>query len=220
MTARAFFQVRRECNTSQLKCFVDVFLNRMLQFVFFFQAEDGIRDPLVTGVQTCALPISKRRERAVTFDDLLIMVRDLLRDQPGVADRYRNELRAILVDEYQDTNAVQDEIIALLTEPRPGAAPPAELFIVGDEKQSIYRFRGADVRVFRRVRSSTPATLPLAENRRSTPNILNFVNGLSASAMAADETVPAAAYLVVWEAAHALTPARSTIADYPVEIIP
>ncbi|HLW70144.1 MAG TPA: UvrD-helicase domain-containing protein [Candidatus Binataceae bacterium] len=163
---------------------------------------------------------AKRRERAVTFDDLLIAVRDLLRDQPAVANRYRIELRAILVDEYQDTNAVQDEIIALLTEPRPSAAPPAELFIVGDEKQSIYRFRGADVRVFRRARASAPMPLPLAENRRSTPNILNFVNGLGASAMAADDAASAAAYRVVWEAAHALTPARSTIFDYPVEIIP
>ena len=163
---------------------------------------------------------AKRRERAVTFDDLLIMVRDLLRDQPAVADRYRIELHAILVDEYQDTNAVQDEIIALLTEPRAGVAPPAELFIVGDEKQSIYRFRGADVRVFRRSRDSSPTTLPLAENRRSTPNILNFVNGLSASAMAADGDASAPAYRVVWEASHALTPARGTIVDYPVEIIP
>ncbi|MGH7840652.1 MAG: UvrD-helicase domain-containing protein [Candidatus Binataceae bacterium] len=162
---------------------------------------------------------AKRRERVVTFDDLLIAVHDLLDNHQAVADRYRTELRALLIDEYQDTNAVQDEIVARLTDPRPGAAPPAELFIVGDEKQSIYRFRGADVRVFRRSRVSAPTALPLAENRRSTPNILNFVNGLFASAMAAGGASPPD-YLVTWNPAHALIPSRPPNPDYAVEIIP
>ena len=102
---------------------------------------------------------AKADDRVLTFDDLLIGARDLLRDQPEVAARYRGELRAILVDEYQDTNALQDEIVAILTAPASDDEHPApELFIVGDEKQSIYRFRGADVRVFNRPRAPAPSS--------------------------------------------------------------
>ena len=64
--------------------------------------------------------VAQRDDRALTFDDLLIGVRDLLRDHPEVAARYRGELRAILVDEYQDTNGLQDEIVTLLTAPAAG----------------------------------------------------------------------------------------------------
>ncbi len=162
---------------------------------------------------------AKADDRVLTFDDLLIGTRDLLRDHPEVAARYRGELRAILVDEYQDTNALQDEIVATLTAPASNDEHPApELFIVGDEKQSIYRFRGADVRVFNLPRTPAPRDLPLTGNRRSTPNILHFVNGLGAVAMRADDD-PCPPYRIDWHPAHALTARRATTLDYPVEII-
>jgi ATP-dependent helicase/nuclease subunit A len=163
---------------------------------------------------------AKADDRVLTFDDLLIGARDLLRDYPEVAARYRDELRAILVDEYQDTNALQDEIVATLTAPAADDEHPApELFIVGDEKQSIYRFRGADVRVFNLPRTPAPRHLPLTGNRRSTPNILHFVNGLGAVAMRPREDDPCPPYRIAWRPEHALTARRATTLDYPVEII-
>lgn len=165
-----------------------------------------------------AFDTAKREQRALGFDDLLSGVRDLLRRDPEVATRYRAELRALLVDEYQDTNRLQDEIVTLLTAPgAPGEGAPPELFIVGDEKQSIYRFRGADVQVFNLPRTPTPESLPLAGNRRSTSNILNFVNGLGAISMAPrNEPLP---YRVEWHAGHALVAQRATALDYPVELL-
>ena len=73
----------------------------------------------------------KRDERVVTFDDLLILAKRLLRDHPEVALRYRRTLGALLVDEYQDTDPIQDGVVRLLTE---HGAPAPELFVVGDEK--------------------------------------------------------------------------------------
>lgn len=86
------------------------------------------------------------------FDDLERRARDLLERHPHVRARWRAELRDVLVDEFQDTNDDQRAIIYALAGPSadPGAADP-RLFVVGDGKQSIYRFRGADVSVFREV---------------------------------------------------------------------
>jgi ATP-dependent helicase/nuclease subunit A len=162
-----------------------------------------------------ALEQAKADEHVLTFDDLLLCARNLLRDHPAVAKRYWSELRALLVDEYQDTNGLQDEIVAALTAP---SAAALELFIVGDEKQSIYRFRGADVRVFNLPRSPSPSCLPLTGNRRSTPNILKFVNGLSALAMRA-EGESSAPYRVTWRPEHALSARRVMTLEYPVEVI-
>jgi ATP-dependent helicase/nuclease subunit A len=124
----------------------------------------------------------KRAQGVVTFDDLLIVTRDTLAQSPQVLARYRNSIGALLVDEYQDTDPVQHAIVVALTQPRDGLPTPA-LFVVGDEKQSIYRFRGADVRVFRAPLTPAPVELPLSESRRSTPAILNFVNSLAGHVM-------------------------------------
>lgn len=83
------------------------------------------------------------------FDDLERRARDLLERHPHVRARWRAELRAVLVDEFQDTNDDQRAIIYALAGPSDAAGP--RLFVVGDGKQSIYRFRGADVSVFREV---------------------------------------------------------------------
>ncbi|NIA20920.1 MAG: UvrD-helicase domain-containing protein [Anaerolineaceae bacterium] len=88
------------------------------------------------------------------FDDLLIMTRDLLRDNRKLRRRIGRRYRQILVDELQDTNLLQTEILALLLgDDGAGMASlrPGSFFGVGDPKQSIYRFRGADVEVFRRI---------------------------------------------------------------------
>ncbi|HTQ25558.1 MAG TPA: UvrD-helicase domain-containing protein, partial [Candidatus Binataceae bacterium] len=157
----------------------------------------------------------KRAERAVTFDDLLILAARLLRRHPEAAARYRRALGALLVDEYQDTDPIQDEVVRLLTSE--GSAAP-ELFIVGDEKQSIYRFRGADVTVFNRERGPLLGRA-LRENRRSLPAIVDFVNAVSARSMAPGDDADAKPYRVRWSEEHRLRAIRSADGAPAVELI-
>jgi ATP-dependent helicase/nuclease subunit A len=166
------------------------------------------------------LEAAKAEERLVTFDDLLFRTRELLEHNPGTRLRYQAMLRALLVDEFQDTDAVQHEIVARLIDAEPGTQAP-ELFIVGDEKQSIYRFRGADVAGFGRIKDRLKTSiqeLPLLGNRRSSRNIVAFVNGIGAALMRSEEQPPPS-YWVEWSAAHALNAVRTTELDPSVEII-
>lgn len=98
---------------------------------------------------------TRRKTAADLFDfnDLECRARELLANHPHVRRRWRYELRAVLVDEFQDTNDEQRAIIYALTgmEWPDDGAPKPQLFVVGDGKQSIYRFRGADVSVFQQV---------------------------------------------------------------------
>src|SRR5437667_576346 len=95
----------------------------------------------------------KRAANALDFDDLLLGARDLLKGHEGIRQHYQDHFQALLVDEFQDTDEVQAEIISLLAaDPQhPGRLAPAKLMIVGDPKQSIYRFRRARVTVFFRL---------------------------------------------------------------------
>ena len=128
-----------------------------------------------------ALDLAKTTRRAATFGDILNRARQLLVSQPDVLSRYRSSLRAVLVDEYQDTDAVQDAIVRTLCE-SPGRSDPPELFIVGDEKQSIYRFRGATVALFNAA-ARRLSVRALRENLRAVPNLVCFANGLGAALM-------------------------------------
>jgi len=121
----------------------------------------------------------KERLSALDFNDLLAKSRQLLTDS-----RYRDlqrrlaaQIHLLLVDEFQDTDPLQVELVAALCGDGLFAG---KLFFVGDYKQSIYRFRGADPHVFKRLREDTPEAgqLSLTENFRSQPAILNFVNAL------------------------------------------
>jgi ATP-dependent exoDNAse (exonuclease V) beta subunit len=128
---------------------------------------------------------AKARESAVDFEDLQLLARDLLRENEPVRARARFRFRSIMVDEFQDTNRLQCELIDLLAgtgtgDPAPAGAA-AELFFVGDEFQSIYRFRHADVEVFRERRSQSGGVLALTRNYRSRPEVLSVVNHLFAS---------------------------------------
>lgn len=169
-----------------------------------------------------ALIEARRRERVVTFDDLLILTLRLLRERGDIADRYRGDLDALLVDEYQDVDPLQDDIVETLAAPAAGGAAP-ELFIVGDEKQSIYGFRGADVTVINRQRAASPQTLPLRGNRRSTPAIIGFVNGVGAYAMkppdGVDFPVVDRPWWIEWTAEHDLKALRADGFNPPVEMI-
>jgi ATP-dependent helicase/nuclease subunit A len=125
---------------------------------------------------------AKDRESALDFEDLQLAARDLLRDDPAVRERESWRFRSIMVDEFQDTNRLQCEIVDLLAE----GADGKELFFVGDEFQSIYRFRHADVEVFRERRERSGGVLALTHNYRSRPEVLAAVNHLFSSEFGQD----------------------------------
>ncbi len=130
---------------------------------------------------------SKRREGAVDFEDLQLRARDLLREDEGVRDEVQLRFRLVMVDEFQDTNRLQCELIDLVAHPE-----LTEVFTVGDEFQSIYGFRHADVEVFRERRSQASNLLALTKNYRSRPQVLAAVNFLFGDAFG-DEYQPLAA---------------------------
>ncbi|WP_242373181.1 UvrD-helicase domain-containing protein, partial [Anaeromyxobacter sp. SG26] len=136
---------------------------------------------------------AKRAARAVDFDDLLVVARDLLRRDAALRAELRGRFRALLVDEYQDVNGVQQELFELLA--GPGTPPGPVLVAVGDLKQSIYRFRGADVAVFarlvRRLDAGEGRVLHLSDNHRSAPAVVELVNEVFARCMRPPDGAPA-----------------------------
>lgn len=130
----------------------------------------------------------KRAANVLDFDDLLLKTRDLLRDYSAVRLRCQKQFETVLVDEFQDTDEVQAEIVRLLAgAPEEDRLAPGKLMIVGDPKQSIYRFRRARVTVFVRTAQDiiheNGALEHLRENRRSASPLAEFSNRLSESMM-------------------------------------
>jgi len=115
----------------------------------------------------------KDAQGLLDFEDLQIMTARLLEEHPGVAAGYRAAFRHVMIDEFQDTNALQMRIAQSLSD--------HDLLTVGDDKQSIYRFRHADVSVFKRLESDAPHVRRLRANYRSHADVLNAVNGLFGS---------------------------------------
>ncbi len=113
----------------------------------------------------------KAERSGLDFEDLQLRAIALLRESAPVRDAYRERFGDILVDEFQDTNRLQVDLVDLLR------GPGTRLFTVGDEFQSIYGFRHADVAVFRTERERATA-LPLSGNFRSVPGVLGPANAL------------------------------------------
>ena len=132
----------------------------------------------------------KQARPALDFDDLERRTLALLQDHPPVRQRWQAEVQELLVDEFQDTNARQRDLLACLNR------KPGKLFIVGDAKQSIYRFRGADVAVFRQERDRIAADggqhLRLPTSYRAHRPLIELLNDLFAPilGLAADPARP------------------------------
>jgi ATP-dependent helicase/nuclease subunit A len=201
------------------------------------------------------LGAAKRRASGLGFGDLLRIARDTLRDRPEIARAARETAAVLLVDEFQDTSRVQRDLVYLLREREDAAearpqscAPMAKdltghgLFLVGDRKQSIYGFRGADVAVFSRVCvelggkvAADALTMPdedfspepvadfvaLRESRRSGARILSFVNTFAASDFA-EGRAPSAAprdFEIAYGPAEHLVPAEPPLAGDGGEVV-
>ncbi|HEX4688529.1 MAG TPA: DNA helicase PcrA [Nocardioides sp.] len=130
-----------------------------------------------------------REANALDFDDILTMTVDLMATFPEVRETYRRRFRHVLVDEYQDTNHAQyalihqlcaDSLEESLDESPAERVPPAELMVVGDADQSIYAFRGANIRNILDFEQDFPdaTSILLEQNYRSTQTILNAANAV------------------------------------------
>ena len=162
-----------------------------LQTVDDFAGNVNSKDPKASAIAELfeAYESEKRRNNAFDFDDLIAETVYLFRAYPEVADQYRRKFRHVLVDEYQDTNHAQYALIRELTRPLTSPDPktgeilePASLTVVGDSDQSIYAFRGADIRNIAEFSKDFGGahTILLEQNYRSTQNILSAANAVIA----------------------------------------
>ena len=148
----------------------------------------------------------KAKGGALDFLDLLLVARNLVRDNRLVREGFQHRFKRIFVDEFQDTDPLQAEILLLLAADDPSetdwrkARPLAgRLFLVGDPKQSIYRFRRADVAIYREVcrhvQDWGATLLRLTTSFRSVPEIQSFVNAAFAPVMTGDDVTLQAGYV-------------------------
>jgi ATP-dependent exoDNAse (exonuclease V) beta subunit len=176
------------------------------------------------------------RRNVFDFTSLLVKSRDLLRDFPEFRRQVQERIGALLVDEFQDTNRLQLELVLLLSEQREGGprelAPgadlvaslplePAFLCAVGDRKQSIYEFRGADVSVFsvlaKKIEAEGGTRGFLQHNRRSVPGLLSFFNRAFAGVLvAANAHAPRPFEVVYVPEEDDLSAVRPSLTDAPV----
>jgi ATP-dependent helicase/nuclease subunit A len=129
-----------------------------------------------------AIAEEKRRRGLIDFDDLLLFARDLLRNSAPARAHFRSRFRLLAVDEFQDTDPLQMEIVYRLSGADGGeedwrtiVPEPGRLLLVGDPKQSIYRFRRADVESYRHAAKGLERRT-LSANRRSLPALLEWIN--------------------------------------------
>ncbi|MBN2353762.1 MAG: UvrD-helicase domain-containing protein [Spirochaetales bacterium] len=161
--------------------------------LFLAFAERGVRadiHDLLAAFQK-AFHDKKRAAGLVSFTDVARMAVAALRDNRPLREHYKARFRFIMIDEFQDNNHLQKELLFLLAEkrslsldrvPSPAELEPDKLFFVGDEKQSIYGFRGAEVDVFkalkREIAAQGGAVVTLSRNYRSRPGLIDFFNRL------------------------------------------
>ncbi len=188
----------------------------------FQRAADGDLAALLQeelGVLIAMFQARKAEVGALDFEDLLVCARDLVRDKGEVRRAFQERYRCIFVDEFQDTDPLQAEILMLLAADDPSVRAyrdvcpiPGKLFLVGDPKQAIYRFRRADLSVYEEVKQLLVTRgalfVELGTSFRSVPGIQKLVNAAFAPVMVGDREALSARYAP-------LKPARSEIPGQP-----
>jgi len=153
------------------------------------QARLAALGPVLSALQSFVegYAVQRKRQGVAQFQDLLVWARDLLRDDLEVRDHFRQRFAYLLIDEVQDVDPLQAEIALLLSEGAEEAGrgaeraglrvAPGKLFVVGDPKQSIYRFRRADISQVRLLQESMgPSPVRLVQNFRSQKPVIAWVN--------------------------------------------
>ncbi len=133
----------------------------------------------------------RRQSGTFGYQEIMELAVQALLAQADLLESYRRRFRYVMIDEFQDNNSAQRDLLFLLAGegvngriPRADELRPDKLFFVGDQKQSIYRFRGADVSVFKRLAEEISATENLRHNYRSEPRLIQFYNKLFAGIFA------------------------------------
>ena len=173
---RSEYEQYREAITSFRDHLADVVLRRLATCITNFVL-DGVRD--------------QRNQGCLDYHDLLVSAREVLKDPvrgPLIREKLHNQYKHLLIDEFQDTDPLQIEIATLIASPIDAqtstpwqATPtlPGRLFFVGDPKQSIYRFRRANISLYLEAQDKYAAgKVQLSTNFRSTPEIINWINAV------------------------------------------
>jgi ATP-dependent helicase/nuclease subunit A len=166
----------------------------------------------------------RRREGRIEFHDLLVLARDVLARTPRVRAALAERFRVLLIDEFQDTDPLQIEIAVLLAsdDPDAGARPwsevtiaPGRAFFVGDPKQSIYRFRRADLGLYHQVEQELQdGRRELTQNFRSVPGVLDWVNHVFGRLFDDDEPGTQAAHVPLIAQRSALSTPAPAVATF------
>ncbi len=186
-------------------------------------AELGLAAARVASAVAQTYADAKTQRNALDFDDLLAKTHELLTNPAHreIQQRLRDGIDVLFVDEFQDTDRVQVDMVRALVG---DVVESGKLFVVGDDKQSIYRFRGAEPQVFVDLRGQIDEQwqLPLTTNFRSQPAILNFVNALFDQVFAGDylplrpnraQATPEPAVEMLWTEVPKLSEKRRGYAD-------
>ena len=167
------------------------------------------------------------REGFVSFDGLLLRARNLVRDRPHVREELKRQFRAILIDEFQDTDPIQYEILLYLSEKMGHSAKEwrnvkltaGKVFVVGDPKQSIYAFRRADIEAYlevveKLIKAQDGIECQLTTNFRSHADIIDVVNGVFECLIRPRDGVQPP-YIPINSAPHTTSAGRPNIAPLP-----
>jgi ATP-dependent helicase/nuclease subunit A len=217
---RASGQFSRTVSNADVVAMRDMIVDKLVEFRADADADLAAQVHEALQASIARYEARKRRAGAVDFLDLLIRARDLVRDDEDVRRDFQRRFRYLLVDEFQDTDPLQAELLMLLAsdDEAPTTASPFDrrvrrgaLFVVGDPKQSIYRFRRADVGVYRAICDALVAQgarrVRLRTSFRSVPAIQRAVNAAFSVEMTGDQASLQADYVE-------LRPARP---DHPAQ---
>jgi len=191
---------------------------RLQSLYHFYSRRDSIREIYVLCAALQDRYITEKKKRSILhFGDIAQLAVDALRTCPELRLFYKKQIRRIMIDEFQDNNSLQRDLLFLLAEKEgrteqsiPDACDlvPDKLFFVGDEKQSIYAFRGADVSVFRMLardlHQENEGLIHLQTNYRTEPQLLRFFNDIFMRIFYSESNRPAA----------------DTVPDFEAEFIP
>jgi ATP-dependent helicase/nuclease subunit A len=187
-------EVQELVNNDIKRFFANDFAEQLRRWPALVAALDRLIEP--DSGYLAAVAAEKRRRNVLDFDDLLLYARDLLRGSATARANFRRRFEFLAVDEFQDTDPLQMEILLRLSAADGGEADwrsiqpePGRLFVVGDPKQSIYRFRRADVESYRAAARGL-AKESLTASRRSLPTILEWVNGVFGTLLFEDPERP------------------------------